>query len=116
MASVCQDDFDCPAQFICFEGLNWQPENVSFCGCSSWYGWTGPECTDFNAQAKWGIAFNSIVAFIALLTALFGIRAMYVLFQYRAVNERFLNSTNTTSLLNMLSCMYVSLMLSSSTL
>ena len=63
---ACSTDFDCPEQLVCFKNVSWAKESI-FCGCSTYYGWEGPDCTNLSQQGKFYLGTNiALIVFNAI--------------------------------------------------
>eukprot|EP00510_Aplanochytrium_minuta_P003787 CAMPEP_0184009852 /NCGR_PEP_ID=MMETSP0954-20121128/2857_1 /TAXON_ID=627963 /ORGANISM="Aplanochytrium sp, Strain PBS07" /LENGTH=259 /DNA_ID=CAMNT_0026289315 /DNA_START=82 /DNA_END=858 /DNA_ORIENTATION=+ len=67
----CNGDFDCQGNMICIEVAVWS-DDERFCECSLWYGWNGPDCTDYGVTS-YILLFAVVIASIYLVTLLFRI-------------------------------------------
>mmetsp|Transcript_4569 Transcript_4569/g.8629 ORF Transcript_4569/g.8629 Transcript_4569/m.8629 type:complete len:377 (-) Transcript_4569:164-1294(-) len=100
MASECNDDLDCENVLVCFTNLTWQandPTAPSGCLCSSFYGWEGPNCTDFGAQTYLSLFINLVIVLVSATVTLFSFRTGYKLYSVKQ-GRNFWNATNVTQL------------------
>jgi hypothetical protein len=54
----CVVDLDCPTNLVCYSSASWFLANrdlypSSACMCTTWYGWTGPSCTDLGGSSQY---------------------------------------------------------------
>uniref|UniRef100_A0A7S3LL52 Uncharacterized protein n=1 Tax=Aplanochytrium stocchinoi TaxID=215587 RepID=A0A7S3LL52_9STRA len=78
-ADCCNGDFDCVGNLICIEKANWSPDQ-RFCECSLWYGWNGPDCSQWGVTSYilfFAIFFSSIYLGILLLRAVASFFGVY---------------------------------------
>jgi hypothetical protein len=87
----CVTDLDCPAALVCYAQASWYLAGgalypASGCMCSTWFGWTGPTCTDFGTAQFAFMVANHMVTGLAYSFVFFsGCFCLFKLFRAGAM-------------------------------
>lgn len=89
MSNLCNDSSDCDNDGIirfCYEEASFSDE-VFFCDCSNWYGWTGKECDIKSIQTTYFIISHILFSTIFLFVLILSCRTIYILSVHMKSNK-----------------------------
>lgn len=102
----CVTDFDCPGTELCYKDLSWLDNNtVSLCDCSSWWGFTGAQCTAAGPTTLYLIVSAAVIGCLAAFLLVFNGIILYNIITLGHTKKW--NSNNATLLFTTLGCLGV---------